>query len=74
MELFPLVDQLLPVVQDPRIDVGRDLRLLETNRMKPGDNHNNDVMIMTKVLVASQWESACLYQSEAAQLRSALAK
>ena len=29
---------------------------------------------MTKLLVASQWESARLFESEATQLRSALAK
>ena len=56
LELFPLVDQLLPVVQDPRIDVGRDLRLLETNRMKPGDNHNNDVMIIM-IILGKPWDN-----------------
>ena len=56
MELSPLVDQLLPVVQDPRIDVGRDLRLLETNRMKPGDNHNNDVMIIM-IILGKPWDN-----------------
>ena len=56
LELSPLVDQLLPVVQDPRIHVGRDLRLLETNRMKPGDNHNNDVMIIM-IILGKPWDN-----------------
>ena len=39
-------------------------------------NHNRNLimMIMTKLLVASQWESARCFESEATQLRAALAK
>ena len=56
LELSPLVDQLLTVVQDPRVDVGRDFHLLETNRMKPGDNHNNEVMIIM-IILGKPWDN-----------------
>ena len=56
LELFPLVDQLFSVVQDPRIDVGRDFHLLETNRMKPGDNRNNEVMIIM-IILGKPWDN-----------------
>ena len=56
LELSPLVDQLLPIVQDPRVDVGRDFHLLETNRMKPGDNHNNEVMIIM-IILGKPWDN-----------------